>query len=300
MAAGGALQGSWLFRRGEPLRGPAVERTARLRRPPLADAPEQFSWLVRSGYAGRGIVYLLLGWLALATRARVEAGNQAVFAMLQHMPLGRLVLGALVVALAGYFAFKLLCLVCDVEHRGSNAKGLGHRLAATGPAIGYSVLAWSALRFALGLKHGVGHQSPTRASVHTALDWNMGKVAIGIVGVGFAIAAAAQVRQAVTAHFMQRVSGRAPGWVEWLGRIGFSARAVVFAIVGWSLMRAAWWHHAGDAKGLGEALVSLRSSGLLYTVVVAGLMTFGAFSLIVARYLIVPRVEGKDLKPAFG
>ena len=29
-------------------------------------------------------------------------------------------------------------------------------------------------------------------------------------------------------------------------------------------------------------------------------MTFGAFSLIVARYLIVPRVEGKDLKPAFG
>ena len=57
---------------------------------------------------------------------------------------------------------------------------------------------------------------------------------------------------------------------------------------------------AGDAKGLGEALVSLRSSGLLYTVVVAGLMTFGAFSLVVARYLIVPRVEGKDLKPAFG
>jgi len=277
MAAGQAPVEDWLFRSAEPLPSLAVEGPIALRETSLADAPEQFSWLVRSGYAGRGIVYLLLGWLALATRARLDAGNQAVFAMLQQMPLGRLALGALFVALAGYVAFKLLSLVCDVEHRGSDANGLRHRLAAAGPAIGYSIVAWSALRFALGLKHGVDHESQTRASVHTA-----------------------QARQAVTAHFMHRVSGRAPGWVEWLGRIGFAARAVVFAIVGWSLMRAAWWHHSSDAKGLGEALVSLRSSGLLYTVVVIGLMTFGAFSLIVARYLIVPRVEREDLKPAFG
>jgi hypothetical protein len=266
----------------------------------MPDAPEQFSWLVRSGYAGRGIVYLLLGWLALATRARVDAGNQAVFDMLQKMPLGRIALAALVVGLAGYVAFRLLCVVCDIEHRGSDRKGLLHRLASLPPAMAYSIVAYSALRFALGLKHGVGEESQTRATVHSALDWSLGKVAIGIVGVSFLVAAAAQVRQAATGHFMHRVSGRAPAWVEWLGRIGFAARTVVFAIVGWSLARAAGWHHSRDAEGLGEALVSLRSSGLLYTVVVIGLMVFGAFSLIVVRYLIVPRVERQDLKPAFG
>ena len=266
----------------------------------MPDAPEQFSWLVRSGYAGRGIVYLLLGWLALATRARVDAGNQAVFDMLQKMPLGRIALVALVVALAGYVAFRLLCAVCDIEHRGSDSRGLFHRLASLPPAVAYSIVAFSALRFALGLKHGAGGESQTRATVHTALDWSLGKVAIGLVGAGFVIAAAMQVRQAATAHFMHRVSGRAPGWVEWLGRIGFASRGIVLAIVGWSLMKAAWWHHSSDAKGLGEALTSLRSSGLLYTVVVVGLMTFGAFSLIVARYLIVPRVRREDLKPAFG
>lgn len=266
----------------------------------MPDAPEQFSWLVRSGYAGRGVVYLLLGWLALATRARVNAGNQAVFDMLQKMPLGRIVLGVLVVALAGYVAFRLLCVVCDIEQRGSDARGLFHRLASLPSAVAYSIVAYSALRFALGLKHGAGAELQTRATVHTALDWSMGKVAIGVVGAGFVVAAAMQVRQAATGHFMHRVSGRAPAWVEALGRIGFAARAVVFAIVGWSLVRAAWWHHSSDAKGLGEALVSLRSSGLLYTVVVIGLMVFGAFSLIVARYLIIPRVERQDLKPAFG
>jgi hypothetical protein len=265
----------------------------------MADAPEKFSWWVRFGYAGRGIVYLLLGWLTLATRARVDAGNQAVFDMLQDMPLGRILLGVLVVGLLGYVVFKLLCLICDIEHRGTDLKGLRHRLANLGGITGYSIVAYSALRFALGLKHQASG-SQARLAVHTALDWNLGKVVIGLVGIGFVIAAGAQVRQAATGHFMHRVSGQAPGWVEWLGRAGFGARAVVFAIVGWSLMRAAWWHHSQDAKGLGEALGSLRSSGPLYTVVVVGLMLFGAFSLIVARYLIVPRVERKDIKPAFG
>lgn len=262
----------------------------------MADAPEKFSWLVRFGYASRGLVYLLLGWLALGTRPRVEAGNQAVFDMLQDLPFGPILLLALFVGLAAYVAFKLLALICDVEHHGCDARGWRHRLANLGGITGYSVVAFSALRFALGVKHAAG-QSQTQETVHTALDWSLGKVAIGAVGIGFVIAAGAQARQAITGHFMHRVSS-APGWVEWLGRIGYAARAVVFAIVGWSLMRAAWWHHSSEAKGLGEALTSLRGSGALYTVVVAGLMTFGAFSLIVARYFIVPRVHREDLKPS--
>jgi hypothetical protein len=265
----------------------------------MADAPEMFSWLVRFGYGGRGVVYLLLGWLALGTRARIDGGNQAVFDMLQKMPLGRFALAALVVCLAGYVAFKLLCLVCDVEHRGSDAQGLRQRLASLGPIMGYSIVAYSALGFALGLKHGADH-SQTRATVHTALDWSLGKVAIGVVGIGFIVAAGAQARQALTAHFMRRVSGRAPGWTEWIGRIGFAARGVVFAVVGWSLIRAAWWHHSSEAKGLGEALISLRSSGALYTAVVVGLMLFGAFSMSLVPYLIIPRLDRKDLKPALG
>jgi hypothetical protein len=50
-----------------------------------------------------------------------------------------------------------------------------------------------------------------------------------------------------------------------------------------------WWVRFGYA-----------GRGLLYSVVVVGVMMFGAFSLIVARYLIVARVERQDLKPAFG
>jgi hypothetical protein len=265
----------------------------------MADAPEKFSWWVRFGYAGRGIVYVLLGWIALGTRTKVNAGNQAVFDMVQDMPLGRVILLVLVAGLAGYIAFKLLCLICDIEHHGADLKGLRHRLTNLGGIVGYSIVAYSALRFALGMKHSAGG-SQAKAAVHSALDWSLGSVAVGLVGMGFVIGAGAQVRQCVTGHFMHRVSGGAPAWVQGLGRVGYAARGVVFAVVGCSLMRAAWFHHSRDAKGLGEALVSLRASGPVYTVVVIGLMLFGAFSLIVARYLIVPRVEREDLKPAFG
>src|SRR6478609_6021815 len=188
----------------------------------MADAPEKFSRLVRFGYAGRGMVYLLLGWLALGTRASVNTGNQAVFDMLQDLPLGRIALIALVVGLAGYVTFKLLALVCDIEHHGSDARGLLHRLANVTSATGYSIVAYSALRFALGMKHSAGG-SQAKAVVHSALDWSLGSVAVGLVGVGFVIGAGAQVRQAVTGHFMHRVSGRAPTWVEGLGRMGYAA-----------------------------------------------------------------------------
>jgi hypothetical protein len=265
----------------------------------MVDTSEKFSWLVRLGYAARGVVYLLLGWLALGTRVKVDAGGQAVFDALQDMPLGKPLLFVLAAGLAGYVAFKLLSAVCDVQHRGGDAKGWLHRVGDIAAAAGYSVLAFAALQFALGLKHSAGH-GQTRHATHTALDWSLGKIGIGVVGAGFVIAALLQVKEAATGHFMHRVGSRAPRGIELIGRAGFAARAVVFAIIGWSLVRAAWFDASGDAKGLGEALLSLRSSGLLYTLVATGLMLFGAFSLVVARYRILPPLQKADLKPALG
>ena len=71
--------------------------------------------------------------------------------------------------------------------------------------------------------------------------------------------------------------------MEGVGRAGHAARAVVFAIIGWSLVRAGWLNNEGAAKGLGEALLSLRDNGMVYTLVAIGLLLFGAFSLVTAE-----------------
>ena len=74
---------------------------------------------------------------------------------------------------------------------------------------------------------------------------------------------------------------------------------LVVAIIGWSLMQSAWFTSERQVKGLGEAILSLRDMGTLYTLVAIGLLLFGVFSLVVARYRIIPDLGPEGVKPSF-
>jgi hypothetical protein len=72
-----------------------------------------------------------------------------------------------------------------------------------------------------------------------------------------------------------------------LGRIGLTARALVFALIGYFLERTAIESNASDAIGVDGALARLHQQPLgrwLVGVVAAGLLTFAAFSLVEGRY----------------
>lgn len=264
----------------------------------MVDKSEKFRWLVRLGYAARGLTYLLLGYLALGTRAKPDEGNQAVFEMLQDVPLGTPILYIMAIGLVAYVLFKLASAIADVQHRGTDKKGIVKRIGDGASAVAYTVLAYSALKFAqAGRQSADSGQSEQTAG--TVLDWSLGGIVVGLVGVGFLFGAFMQAKNAVTGSFMHRVSSRAPNAIEPVGRVGYAARAIVFAIIGWSLVQAAWFDSETQVKGLGEALMSLRESGGVYTVVAVGLMLFGAYSLTVARYRIIPDVGREGLKPSF-
>lgn len=264
----------------------------------MVDKSEKFSWLVRLGYAARGVTYILLGWLALGTRAEAGEGNQGVFAHLQEMPLGTPILYLMAIGLTAYVLFKFAAAVGDVENRGSDTKGIVKRIGDAASGVAYTILAFAALQFASGSKQsaGGGESQQTASSI---LDWTLGGLLIGAVGLGFLVGALMQAKEAATGHFMHRVSPRAPNGIEAVGRAGHAARAVVFGIIGWSLVQSAWFNSSSEVKGLGEALVSLRESGTVYTLVAVGLMLFGAFSLVVSRYRIIPHLDRESLKPSF-
>jgi hypothetical protein len=264
----------------------------------MVDKSEKFGWLVRLGYAARGVTYILLGWLALGTRAGSDEGNEAVLDHLQEMPLGTPILYLMAIGLVGYVLFKFASAVGDVQNRGTDTEGIVKRIGDAASGIAYTVLAYAALQFASGFRQSADRgQSQETAS--TVLDWSLGGLLIGAVGLGFLIGAFMQAREAATGHFMHRVSAQAPNGIEAVGRAGHAARAVVFAIVGWSLVQSAWLDSSSEVKGLGEALLSLREGGALYTLVAIGLMLFGAFSLVVSRYRIIPDIGRDGLKPSF-
>lgn len=248
--------------------------------------------LARAGYAARGAVYALLGWLALGTRRSADNGQNAVFDMVQDMPGGGVILGLLVAGLVAYGIYKLASALLDLEHHGHDAKGLAVRVGLGAGALAYLAMAGAAGKFALGYRHYASQGAHGGADMAGGvLGWPLGWVLVAALGLAFLAAAGFQAFGAATGKFMKRIAADAPSGTEALGRIGLAARAVVFALVGWSLLRSAWLVRHAEVRDLGGVLAQLRGQSALYLAVAAGLMVFGLFSLICARFRVVPAID---------
>lgn len=262
------------------------------------DKSQKFITLVRLGYAARGVTYILLGLLALGTSGKARDGATGVYDYLQDMPLGTPLLWLVASGLLAYALFKLMSGVANIQNRDSDAMGAAKRIGDVASGIAYLFLAYAAYKFATGGQTSSAGSGAGQETAQPVLAFELGAVIIGLVGLGMLVAAFMQGKQGVTGDFMKHIVGGAPRAVEGVGRAGHAARAVVFAIIGWSLLRGAWFENETVVKGLGEALLSLRDSGTIYSLVAIGLLMFGAFSLVTARYRIIPDFDGSTLKPS--
>ena len=262
----------------------------------MVDKSEKFGWLVRLGFAARGLVYLLIGYLAL-TANRGDKGPEGAMSWLRDVPLGVPLLYLSALGLLAYALYRLASLLFDIEHYGTGGEGVAHRIGHGASGVAHLLLAWTAFQFAQGDKQSASGGGAEEAA-GSLLSFSFGSLLLGLIGLGFFVAAAMQARSAVTGSFMERVAGNAPSFARPLGHAGHAARAVVFAIIGWSLIQSAWFSSTAEVKTLGEAVSSLADDGTIYTLVAIGLLLFGIFSLAIARYRIVPDIARTDLRPS--
>ena len=248
----------------------------------------------RLGYAARGFVYVLLGWIALST-GRALSTNEAVAAV-ERLPLAPLLLIMLAAGLFGYALFKLYSAAIDLDHKGSDNKGRLMRLGAAIGGLGYIGLGWIALKVLFGADEA---RSPGRAAGSNGAGQEAaanitqtpgGDVLLFIAAAAVIAIAIGQFVVAWKASFMKEMP-RCPGFAKPAGRLGYAARALVIGIVGWFLLRAAL---AGErVRNFGDALALLKAEhGWLFLVVAAGLIAFGITSLMMARYR---RIEDRDV-----
>ena len=264
----------------------------------MVDKSEKFRWAVRLGYFSRAILYTVLGLIALTSIGEISKGTDGIFRAVENFPLGKVVLWAMVVGLLAYALFRFASTFVDIEKHGSDTVGWGKRIGHAGSAIGHLALAWTAYQFATS--SGGANGNTAEQATSGVLSITLGGVIIGILGLAFFLAAFNQAKKAFSGSFMDRISGRAPPQTRVLGGIGYAARAIVFGIIGWSLFRAGFMSAGGEqVKTLGDALASLAGQGFVFNLVAVGLLIFGLFSLILARYRIIPDLSSDGRTPTY-
>ncbi len=264
----------------------------------MVDKSEKFNWFVRVGYFSRAILYSVLGLIALTSASKIAEGTNGVFQAIEDFPGGNVILWILVVGLIAYALFRLASPLFDIENNGSDATGWGHRIGHLGSAIGHLALAYSAYKFAGSGSGGSGGGAQQAASGVLSIDF--GGIVLGLLGIAFFLAAISQAKKGFTGSFMNRISAQAPDFTRILGGIGFAARAVVYAVIGWSLVKVGFLSSGSEeVKTLGSAVASLAGEGIIFKLVAVGLLIFGLFSLILARYRIIPDLDEDGNVPSF-
>lgn len=256
--------------------------------------------LARLGYLVKGIVYVVIGFLALLLATGHGGGatdqNGALRAIYQS-PLGagfgHVLLIIITVGLFGFALWSLVQALFDTEHKGRSARGIGARLGYAGVAISYSLLGVVAFQIA-----STG-TPPARNSTSTAQNWTgillrqpLGVLLVILVGclvLGIAVYLFSRAYRASFRRYLNlaSLSTSARKGVIGLGRWGNAALGVVFTIVGFFLVIAALKHNPGDAKGLDAALMELLQQPFgpwLLGIVALGLLAYGGYSFAEARY----------------
>ena len=250
----------------------------------------QFDWLARAGLASRGVVYAVIGvlalQLALGTGGR-STNQQGALKTVAEGPFGKTMLVVLAIGLAGYGLWRLARAA--LGHGRQQRDSGGERVAALASGIAYAILCVAAVRILMG--SGTGSGTPKEAT-GGVLDWPGGPVLVGIAGVLMLGVAGYQAYKGLAKKFLDdsntgQMSHNVRKAFTGLGVFGHVARAVIFALVGYGLIRAALDYDADKAIGLDGALREVADASygpVLLGLVALGLIGFAAYSAADARF----------------
>ena len=252
-------------------------------------APDWMRNLARVGFGAKGVVYLIVG--ALAVQGAAGGGQKGALTEIASQPFGRAMLAVVALGLAAYAVWRFVSGAVDPhDESDDDAKGIGKRIGYVASGVVYAGLAVSATRMVIGGGGGGGGDGAQHWT-GVLLEQPFGRVLVGIVALGVLIGAAHQLKQAITADFRENfrlgdMSATEDTWATRAGRLGHVARAVVYALIAWLLARAALADSESRAGGLGKALETLQSQPWGSWMLVAaglGLVCYGAYCFVVAR-----------------
>ncbi|WP_037900621.1 DUF1206 domain-containing protein [Streptomyces sp. NRRL S-350] len=245
----------------------------------------------RAGFVARGVVYTLIGVLAVRIafgHGGGDADRQGALRQVAAQPFGAAMLWALAV---GFACMALWRAALAIAGRGDEGK-TGKRVLNAGRALFYASVCWGTAAYAAGNGTGSDSDSASQDWTAAALRLPAGRVLVAVaglvvVGIGVGIAV-----NALRRRFLRRLDTAAMGrsvrtGVTALGVGGNLARGVILAGAGVFALVAAIHFDPHRAKGMDDTLRSFSQTPAgpwLLVLVALGLVLFGGFSFASVRW----------------
>jgi uncharacterized protein DUF1206 len=250
-------------------------------------------WLARAGLAARGVIYVLIGALAVQIAfgsPRHEADRAGALRLVGDTPFGAAALWLLVVGFAGMCLWRASQAIWGSP--GQDGKKATKRAAAAARAVFYGVVTAGVLKYAIGAGAPSSSDKQSRDLTATALHYPGGQIVVVLAGLGFLGGGGYLAWRAWKKKFREhlRMGAASPAArraVERTGQAGGIARGAVFGTAGVFLVVAGINASPDKAKGVDSALRTLARTPAgpwLLAAVAAGLVLFGAYSFCESRW----------------
>jgi hypothetical protein len=246
----------------------------------------------RVGLAARGFVYVLISVLAFqiafVDRAK-EADQRGAFRTLAQNGFGKIVLWIVIVGFLGYAIWQASEAAWGHQGERDDRKRTVSRMESALKAAIYTGLAVVAFLVVTNSSEGGQGSAELTAKL---LKMTGGQFIVALAGVVIVTAAAVVAWRGLRTKFEEhldlwRLRPATRSAIINLGRIGYVARGIVFALAGILVVVAAVTFDPQKARGLDAALRQLAAQPYgpwLLSLAALGLLCFGAYSFAEARY----------------
>jgi hypothetical protein len=249
--------------------------------------------LTRFGYATRGLVFALVGLVAMRAAYGIgrATGTRGVMREMGRQPFGRTLLIVTTVGMGSYVLWRFVQAALDPFMEGDGAQASIRRIGYFGSGLFYALLTLTAGQLAFNFAKMRDARKEITAWV---LEMPFGSWVIGFVGVVLIGVGAHALWRAATASFMTLYPPPRPQtgrhrrrFAKRVGQLGLSALGLVLCLIGGLVILAATEANPERAVGIGGALHWLRQGPygvLLLGVAGVGFVFYGLHCVVLGAY----------------
>lgn len=252
--------------------------------------------LARLGFYTKAFLFLVIGMLAILVAIGKSGGQLAdptgALARIAAAPFGKIILVIFIVGAIGHGTWNILRGLADVDNAGKSVQGIGKRVIAVGVGIFYLYLAWAAWSLVISAKVPIENGTAQKTLTAILLALPFGAVFVGLIGLIVIGAGFSECYKGITGKFHEnfkqyKLEEGSRRIITILGFLGFLARALIFALIGYFFIWAAINFNPNEAIGIDGALLTLSTTyygKVILFITAAGLVCHGVLSLYEAKY----------------